>query len=86
MADEQRFISRDIYLQALGLFTIANDRYVKGRECENMMNGLLGLEDSSHLSDILFDQNTGPTEFDRALKLSGLTVEELPTPPQQRRG
>lgn len=79
MANEKRTIPYDVYLQALGLFTLGNSHYTKGRECENMANALLGLEDGSDLSDKLFETGAGPAEFDRALELSDIVVE-LPTP------
>lgn len=72
---EKRKISRDIYLQALGLFILGNEHYTKGREIENLANKLLGLEDGSHVSDRLFDNNASVSDFDEALRRSDIEVE-----------
>lgn len=72
---ETKTISRDTYLKALGLFTLGNGYYTKGREIEDAMNSLLGEEDGSHFSDSLFDKGAGTREFDEALQKSSIAVE-----------
>ena len=74
--NEPKTIPHSIYLQALGLFTIGNDHYTKGREIEDMANGLLGLEDGSHVSDVMFDKNATVRDFDEALRKAKVTVED----------
>lgn len=76
--NEPKIISRSAYLQALGLFTIGNSHYTKGREVEDMANGLLGLEDGSHVSDIMFNKGATVRDFDEALRKADVTVEDDP--------
>jgi hypothetical protein len=73
---EKRKISRDQYLQALGLFVLGNDHYTKGQEIETVLNAMLGLESGSHVSNVMFDERaTAATNFDRALLLEDIEVE-----------
>ena len=73
---EPKTISRDVYLKALGLFALANEHERKCREFQLACGQLLGLEDASHVDDIIYsDVNATVKDFDEALKRENITVE-----------
>ena len=67
-------ISKETYLQALGLHHLARLHYRKGEEFDKALCSLLGLEWGGHISDSAY----GERDFDEALKLSEIVVEDKP--------
>lgn len=79
----QRHINRQIYLQALGLFTIARQHQRKCVEAEKALAVLLGVKDASGYCGHLSDEIYGDGDFNGALKrenivLSGDTKSRKP--------
>lgn len=66
-------ITRQQYLMALGLFTVAQTKQRQVVEMENELNGLLGLGEGSHVSDEIYDRNGN---LDDALEREDIKVEE----------
>jgi hypothetical protein len=69
-------ITRNEYLQALALFTLASQHMRKVEEFELAMNEVLKSDTGSHASDALYCN----TSFDSALKSMGITVSESLSP------
>lgn len=68
-------ISRSRYLQALGLFTLAQRAYRQSREYEAGMGEVLGLPDEGGVYfGVVSDAISNDEDFDRALKRAGLVV------------
>ena len=70
---EPRTISRSIYLQALGLFTLGHSYSERADEARKELAQLLGTELDGHLSDEMY--SFGKADFDEAFKKEGLVVE-----------
>lgn len=71
-------ITRDIYLQALGLFMLATNHYRIMREAEFRMNELLGLDADSGtpVADAIYTDGGGTNrDFDRALERQDIKSE-----------
>lgn len=83
--NEPKTITRDTYLKALGMFTIANQQYTMARDIQLRMADMLGLEDGSHVDDALYSgQVASVRDFDHALKRQDITVDPEPTVPEER--
>lgn len=77
---EPRTITRDTYLKALGMFTIANQNYTLAREIQLRMAAMLGLEDGNCVDDEVYSSETASVrDFDEALGKEKISVE--PEPP-----
>jgi hypothetical protein len=76
MRDKQKVLSRDTYLKAFALFTMACARYNECRVFEAQLGKEVGdLDEHGNvegLSDALY---AGDVDFDHALKRAGYTVE-----------
>lgn len=76
MADEPKTISRDTYLKALGLFTLANYHRLKCEEFSEALKLQLGIGEDwgafTHITEEIWE--TKPN-FDKALERSGYVVE-----------
>lgn len=72
---EQKTISHDDYLKALGLFTLANSHYVKAQEISDTLYETVGLDEyGSRIGDLVWDKGVTILQFDKALKESGVKV------------
>ena len=70
-------ISQDIYLQALGLWTMARQRQEECIKFENELARFLDIESGSCLSDAIYSYEPGTVEtFNAALEKTGITIEE----------
>ncbi len=81
-------ITHDVYLQALGLFTLASLHAAKSRVFEEEMARLLGFDwdecaYASCVSDAIY---TPDDSFDLALKRGGIAVLQAPAPIADERG
>lgn len=72
-----KIIDEKTYYHALGIYIVAVVRQREVDKLEAEINELLGLDDSSHVSDAIYTyENTGdPAEFKKALELSGIKKE-----------
>jgi len=66
-------ITRATYLQALGLFTMAQRHMRKCDEFRKELTAFLGTPESGHIDDAIYD---GLAAFDEALEREGITVEK----------
>ena len=78
MSDKQpkRTISRSTYLQALGLFTLANKRAIESKVAEAELARLLGYGDDPYagcVSDEIFEDRP---KFDQALARENIVVRQ----------
>lgn len=73
MTPKTRTLSRDEYLQALGMFTLAADLDRRCQEIQKALCKHLGVDDDGHVSDSIWGHRT----FDEALELSGLKIPEI---------
>lgn len=73
MADEPKKISRAIYLQALGLFTLGHSYSERADEVRNELAQVLGADVDSCISDEMY--RYGKADFDEALKKEGIECE-----------
>ncbi len=86
MTDEPKTtISRNTYLQALGLFTLAATHMRKVEDAQKALAELLGLtfnDTDGHIGDAIYAIGgpAGPQDFDEALKRSDILVEDAPPP------
>lgn len=64
-------ISREDYLKALGLWTLASGHWREGAKIEDALNKFLGLEAGSWLSDSMLDDGIS---FDDALEKENIAV------------
>lgn len=71
---ETKTVSRSMYLQALGLFTLGHSYSERSDEIRKELALLLGTDPDSHLSDEMY--SSGKADFDEAFKREGLAVEE----------
>lgn len=71
----KKTISHRTYLQALGLFSLAQKHIRKGEEFEAELTKLLEIEPYGHVSDTLYDNSSTERDFDAALKLEDIEVE-----------
>lgn len=88
MSYEAKTISRDTYLKALGMFTIANQFYKEARDIQLRLADFLGEEDGSHIDDAIYSGDIASVrDFDAALKKASITVEpEAPELPNGDQG
>lgn len=75
--EPKKIISRSVYLQALGLFTIGRRHYERAREAEIECGRLLGIwdddvEHAGHVSDAMYERGGN---LDTALRLERIVVE-----------
>lgn len=75
MSAKKKQISQATYLQALGLFTLANRTYLKAQEYESALAKLLKYPEPylNHLSDEIVEPRAN---FDDALKREGYVVRK----------
>ncbi len=71
-----RQITHNIYLQALGLFTLARNHAKKTEEFRDALEKLLDVEPYGHISDAVYDADGVERDFDAALKLEDIEVEK----------
>lgn len=71
---ETKTISRSMYLQALGLFTLGHSYSERADEARKELALLLGIDPDGHLSDAMYSY--GKADFDEAFKREGLIMEE----------
>ena len=81
MAQYKDEISRDEYLKALALATMAADYYVKASECAATLNRIIMAEPEQypggHVDDSIYENARMTVEkFDAALRLDGVKVAE----------
>jgi hypothetical protein len=81
-------ISRETYLQAVGLFTLSQAANAQLQQCHDTLLKILGYDQSGpydnymgHVSDAMWGEAKTIKDFDRALKLQGIAIE--PTPASQ---
>lgn len=82
---DKRTISRDTYLKALALFTLATDHYKHLRESQIKMIEVLGLENDGcrHTDDAIYEENGASVrDFDEALKKENIVVADPASDPQ----
>ena len=87
MSEYKKQISRDEYLQALGLFTLANKRYAESTDYAQALNRIIMTEPETypggHVDDAIYTGDTAtPEQFDEALRREGISVEK----PKSKRG
>ena len=81
MSEYKTEISRDEYLKALALFTIAHDHYVKSGTFGETLNRIIMTEPKKypggHVDDAIYSDDLGSVEnFDEALRREGIKVTE----------
>jgi hypothetical protein len=80
MSIEIKKMSRDTYLKALGLFTLAHEHSLKAYEFESALKRLLGAGeevagDFGHVSDELYSSDE-KVDFDEALRRANYFVAD----------
>jgi hypothetical protein len=81
MSEYKKQISREEYLQALGLFTLANGRYVESVTFARALNRIIMITPEKypggHVDDLIYSgDQAGPDAFDEALRREGIAVEK----------
>ncbi len=73
---ETKTITKEQYLQALGLFTLAAQQSFNANRYYYALRDHLDCDDNGHLSDAILAADTLPTpkDFDKALKQEGYVV------------
>ncbi len=84
MAEYKTEITRDEYLKALALFTMAHDHYVKAGTFGEALNRIIMNEPSKypggHTDDAIYSDDRGTVDdFDEALRREGIKVIEVTT-------
>lgn len=70
----QRYINRQVYLQALGLFTIAREHQKKCVEAEKALAALLTIKDTAGYCGHLSDEIYGDGDFNGGLEREDIVV------------
>lgn len=81
MAEFKTEITRDDYLRALALFTMANEHYVKSAEFSAAINRIIMVEPEQfpggHVDDAIYVPTRQTVEdFDEAMRREGIKVQE----------
>jgi hypothetical protein len=80
MTDTPKTLTRDDYLRALALYTVAMQDYRKCRQFEHALAHLLGRKDNNdlgHIGDFLYNEQDN---FDEALRREGFAIPDLIEP------
>lgn len=70
-----RKISHNVYLQALGLYTLARNHAKKTDEFNTALHDLLDVSPYGHISDAIYEGSVDK-DFDVALMLEDIEVEK----------
>jgi hypothetical protein len=81
MSEYKTEISRDEYLKALALFTLAHDHYLKSGMFGEALNRIIMNEPTKyaggHVDDLIYSDDSGTAEqFDERLRREGIKVAE----------
>lgn len=76
---KKEIITRNEYLQLVGLVTIADQHYRQQREIERAMLEITGAEEDGHITDLLYSDE-GIPGLDQALKWLNIAVEQAEVP------
>lgn len=68
----KKTITQSERLQLLGLLTLARSHRVTVDKCEDEMNKIVEVENYSHLTDAIYDEN----DFDQVLKKMEIEVTD----------
>lgn len=79
MAEYKKEISRDDYLKALALFTMAHDHYTESVRFARALNRIIMVVPEQfpggHTADAIYAEGTGDAiEFDEAIRRDGISV------------
>ncbi len=79
MSEYKTEISRDEYLKALALFTMAHDHYAKSGTFGEALNRIIMTEpvkySGGHMDDAIYSDEAGTVErFDEALRREGIKI------------
>lgn len=75
MSDEpKKTISPDVYLQAVALFTMAEQHYRECNKYHKALCAMLGVDELGRIADALYAEYPD-VSFDQALSKEGITVD-----------
>lgn len=74
-AKTHHHINRQVYLQALGLFTIAREHHKKCVEAEKALAALLTIKDTAGYCGHLSDEIYGDGDFNGGLKREDILIQ-----------
>lgn len=82
MSEYKKQISRDDYLWALALFTVAHDHYLEANRFGAALNKIIMEEPEvypgGHVDDAIYSlEPTSVADFDEALRREGIVVEDV---------